>query len=187
MRDVTAVVLCGGRGRRMGGVAKPLLRLGRQSMLERILERLEPQVGEILLSCNGVTESYKGFGLAIVVDGRSDAGPLAGIETALEACRTPLLFVWPGDAPDPPSNIVATLAPALGDADAAVAQAGGRVQNLCLLVQRRCLGDLARWLDDGGRSVEGWLATRRVRIVSVPATFPNLNTPEDVRAFNEAT
>jgi molybdopterin-guanine dinucleotide biosynthesis protein A len=187
VNDVTGVVLCGGRARRMGGVDKPLLRLGAASMLERILARLAPQVGQLLLSCNSAMDRYADFGLPIVADARRDAGPLAGVEAALAACRTPLLLVWPGDAPDPPTDVVATLAAALGDADAAVVEADGRVHNLCLLVRQRCLGELTRWLDDGGRKVQGWLATRRVQVVAVRGSFPNLNTPQDVRTFNEAT
>lgn len=182
--EITGVVLCGGRARRMGGVDKPLVRLGTASMLERILARLTPQVELIVLSCNAAMDRYAEFGLPVVADSRRDAGPLAGIEAALAACRTPLLFVWPGDAPDPPPNVVATLAAALGDADAAVVEADGRVQNLCLLVRQRCLGELTRWLDDGGRKAQEWLATLRVQVVAVPGSFPNLNTPEDVRAFN---
>jgi molybdenum cofactor guanylyltransferase len=181
--EVTGVVLCGGRARRMGGVDKPLLRLGAQSVLERTLARLEPQVSYTVLSCNGAPTRYACFGLPIVTDGRRDVGPLAGIEAALAACRTPLLFCWPGDAPDPPTDIVATLLAALGAADAAVVQAGGCVQNLCLLVRQHCLSDLTRWLDAGGRSVRGWLATRRVQLVPFAGTFPNLNTPEDVRSW----
>jgi molybdopterin-guanine dinucleotide biosynthesis protein A len=181
--DVTGVVLCGGRARRMGGVDKPLLRLGTESVLKRILLRLEPQLGRILLSCNRLAERYEGFGLPIVADARRDAGPLAGVEAALSACRTPLLLVWPGDAPDLPTDIVATLVGALGDADAAVVEADGEVQNLCLLLRQDCLAELTRWLDDGGRKAQEWLATRRVQVVAVPGSFSNLNSPEDVRAF----
>jgi molybdenum cofactor guanylyltransferase len=183
VNEITGVVLCGGRARRMGGADKPLLKLGTRSVLERIVARLAPQLRCIVLSCKVPADGYARFGLPIVADRRCDAGPLAGIEAALTACKTPLMFVWPGDAPDPPPHIVATLAGALDSADVAVLRAGGRLQHLCLLVRQHCLGDLSRWLDEGGRSVGGWLASRHVQIVPFPGDVANLNTPGDVRAW----
>ena len=187
MSNVDGVVLCGGRARRMGGADKPLLMVGTRSLLERVLASLGPQLGQIMLSCSSAIDRYAGFGLPLIIDRRHDVGPLAGIEGALEVCRTELLSVWPGDMPEPPTDIVARLAAALGDADAAVVHADGRIQNLCLLVRRRCRDGLTRWLDGGGRSVEGWLATLQVQVVPLQGSLANLNTPEDVRTFKEAT
>src|SRR5260370_13622257 len=50
MAAVSGLVLAGGLGRRMGGVDKGLQLLRGKPMVEWVLERLAPQVGEILIN-----------------------------------------------------------------------------------------------------------------------------------------
>lgn len=79
------VILAGGLARRMGGGDKPLLSVDGRTLLERVVERLAPQVGPLLLNANGDPARFAGFGLPVradVLDGYG--GPLVGILTALE-------------------------------------------------------------------------------------------------------
>ena len=55
----TAIVLCGGRGRRLGGVDKPLLEIAGKPLVMHIVERLAPQVQTILISCPPATTPTK--------------------------------------------------------------------------------------------------------------------------------
>src|SRR5574339_257018 len=91
-RGVTGLVLAGGQGRRMGGVDKGLQPLRGKPMAQWAIERLAPQVDELLVNCNQNLEAYARFGLRLVPDEiRGFAGPLAGLHAALRAAAHPLV------------------------------------------------------------------------------------------------
>jgi molybdopterin-guanine dinucleotide biosynthesis protein A len=82
---VVGVVLAGGQSRRMGGGDKALRLLGGVSMLERVVERLRPQVAEIVINANGDPVRFANFGIPVVPDSVPDfAGPLAGVLAGLD-------------------------------------------------------------------------------------------------------
>ncbi len=80
---VAGVILAGGRSRRMGGTDKALLQLGGETLLERAVARLAPQVADIVISANGDLSRFASYTLPVVADSASDhTGPLAGIRWA---------------------------------------------------------------------------------------------------------
>lgn len=77
---IAGVILAGGLARRMGGGDKALLELGGETLLARVIARLKPQVGEVVLNANGDPGRFAEFGLPVVADTvEGFAGPLAGI------------------------------------------------------------------------------------------------------------
>src|ERR1041385_2835981 len=109
------LVLAGGRARRMGGGDKALIRIGRETILERTLARLKPQAADIVLNANGDPARFLSFGLPVVADSVPDfAGPLAGILAGLDwaAANRPgieTVVSVPGDCPFLPRDLVAGL------------------------------------------------------------------------------
>lgn len=86
--DVVGVILAGGLSRRMGGGDKALRMLGAQPMLARVIERLRPQVGALVLNANGDPARFAAFGLPVVADTIPDfAGPLAGVLAGMHWAR----------------------------------------------------------------------------------------------------
>src|SRR5437660_4028940 len=112
------VVLAGGLARRMGGGDKARIRVGQQSIIERVLARLAPQVRAIILNANGDPARYADTGLPVIADSVGDyAGPLAGVLAALDwaAARMPDatdVVTVPGDCPFLPADLVARLSAA---------------------------------------------------------------------------
>ncbi len=130
--DTVALVLAGGEATRMGGGDKPLLTIGGQSMLARILATLASQVARRAISANGDPSRFAAFGVPVLEDGvflgRGPlAGVLAGLEWAAEGGARALLTV-PGDTPFVPADLIGALAPA-----PACAMSGGRVHPLVAL------------------------------------------------------
>ena len=178
---VTAIVLCGGRATRLGGIEKPLADLGGKSLLAHVIARLEPMVDDIVLSVGGDPERYEEFGYRTVPDDDPGQGPLAGIVSALAAVHTPWVLTTPADTPFLPSNLVAALAPACARRGAAVACAGGHRQNLSMLLEKRQAASLAKFYRAGGRAVHRWLLANDVDEVEFALDgFLNVNTPEDL-------
>ena len=181
--EVTAIVLCGGHGRRMAAVDKPLLRLGERTLVGHVIERLRPQVDRFVLSCGRSAAGYEQFGHPVVLDEQPGEGPLGGIVSALPEAAASWVLTTPADTPFLPSHLVDALAPACRREGAVVAMAGGRRQNLTLLLDRAGAESLRAFFARGGRAVHRWLRANAVPAVAFPADdFLNVNTPAALEA-----
>jgi len=184
MDKVTGVVLAGGQGRRMGGVDKGLQLLRGKPMAQWAIERLAPQVDEVLINCNQNLEAYARFGRRLVPDEiRGFAGPLAGLHAALKAAAHPLVVTVPCDSPYLPLNLVSRLFESLQDRDLAVAKTGDQPHPVFSLVRRDVLDNLEAFLARGGRKIDAWYASLRTVEVSFDDeadAFRNINTLEEL-------
>lgn len=182
--ELTAVILCGGAGRRMGGRDKPLVELDGMSFAARITQSLKTRVSRVMISANRNLDAYAGIGEVVSDDGRGQ-GPLDGIATCARRCRTPYLFVCPGDGPHLKAAVIDRLADALAKTDApiVVASDGTQRQNLYLLM-RPAEGDgVRRYLDSGRRSVSGWLDETGAIEVAMPdlaGSFKDYDSSNDL-------
>jgi len=179
---VTAVVLAGGQGRRMGGVDKGLVTLGGKAMVEHVLDRIAPQVAEVLINANQNAERYGALGYPVVADAVGGfAGPLAGLHAGMGRAAHALVVTVPCDSPFLPADLVARLAAGLEAhrAQLAVARTFDQPHPVFCLVRRDVLPHLAAFLAGGGRKIDAWYAT--LRVVEVPFddeadAFRNINT-----------
>jgi molybdenum cofactor guanylyltransferase len=186
---VTGVVLAGGLGRRMGGVDKGLQLLDGRPLVTWVLQRLVPQVSEILVNANRNREAYAAFGHCIVEDRIGGfAGPLAGMHAGLLEANHELVAFVPCDTPFLPDDLVTRLLSPLADenVELSVAKTGARTHPVICVARKRLLANLAAFLDKGGRKVDAWQATLNVKDVAFddqPDSFRNLNSSEDLRAI----
>ncbi|GEC95498.1 molybdenum cofactor guanylyltransferase [Zoogloea ramigera] len=185
---ITGLVLAGGLGRRMGGVDKGLSLLGGEPLVEHIIRRLAPQVGQLIINANQNHDIYAGFGYPVVGDRiEGHAGPLAGLEAGLAACTTPYLLTVPCDSPFLPADLVSRLAACLTahKASIAVARTGEQLHPVFSLIRSDELPELQAFINAGGRRMEAWL--RRLcwapcPFDDCPEAFANINTPDELRA-----
>ena len=78
--SVVGVILAGGLAKRMGGGDKCLLPLAGKSILQRTIERAQPQVSKLLLNANGNSLRFARTRLPVIADANpNNLGPLAGI------------------------------------------------------------------------------------------------------------
>jgi molybdenum cofactor guanylyltransferase len=185
MDAVSGIVLAGGQGRRMGGVDKGLQLLRGKPMVAWVLERLAPQVDEIVVNANQNLEAYARFGHRVVPDAIGGfAGPLAGLHAGLAAASHPLAVTVPCDSPFLPADLVARLRAALGEHDLAVAKTGNQPHPVFSLVRRAVHAHLAEFLSKGGRKIDAWYASLKVVEVSFDDeadAFRNINTREELK------
>jgi molybdopterin-guanine dinucleotide biosynthesis protein A len=192
---VTGVVLAGGLGRRMGGVDKGLQVLRGQPMAAHVLARLAPQVNAVLINANQNPDAYAALGAPYAARVVPDllggfAGPLAGLQAALSAARTPLVLTVPCDSPFLPLDLVKRLLVALNAnlAQVAVAKTGDQPHPVFALVRTDVRDNLAAFLERGGRKIDAWYAA--LAVVEVPfddeaEAFENINTREELRDFED--
>lgn len=182
---ITGLILCGGRGSRMGGRDKGLLVVNGRALIEQVLVRLSPQVARILISANRHLDCYRALGWPVVSDdGPLPAGPLAGLARGLKAASTPWVLTVPCDCPWLPLDLASRLAAAVASGPTRVAMAhdGEREQFGHALVNRSLHTDLAAYLDTGERRLGAWLRRQHPAMVDFsyqPLAFTNLNKPDD--------
>ena len=96
VQDITAVILAGGKARRMGGEDKGLIELRGRPLIDYIISGLQPQAGQLLVNANRNLERYRAFGYPVVEDIMGDYfGPLVGMATGMQACNTPYIMTVP--------------------------------------------------------------------------------------------
>ncbi len=187
---ITWLVLCGGRGTRMGGVDKGLHVLRGKPMIEWVLARFAPQVDEVLINANQNIERYAGLGHRVVPDDIAGfAGPLAGLQAGLRAASHAAVVTCPCDSPFLPADLVRRLRDALerAGAELAVAKTGDQPHPVFSLVRREVLPGLTRFLESGGRKIDAWYAslkTVEVAFDDEAEAFSNINTRDELRAWD---
>jgi molybdenum cofactor guanylyltransferase len=199
MRDITGLVLAGGRGSRMGGIDKGLQNFAGVPLALHTLLRLQLQVGEAMVNANRNLAAYESFGVPVWPDGLADfAGPLAGFLVGLERCETPWLVTVPCDSPRFPQDLVARLAAAASREDAEIAMASAReadgqlrAQPVFCLLRVDLLESLVRFTHAGGRKIDAWTAQHHTVLVPFdapgddPLAFANANTLAELHALEQ--
>ena len=182
-------ILAGGRASRLGGIDKSLTEIGRRTVLERIIERIGPQVKSTVLNANGDHQRFAATRLPVVADSiQGFAGPLAGIVTGLEWAQehgSEWMLSIPADTPFLPSDLVARLREALTGNDIACAASNGRRHPIVALWPVTVIGELRSQLTAGRlRKAEAFVERYRVGLAEWSAEpydpFFNINRPQDV-------
>jgi molybdopterin-guanine dinucleotide biosynthesis protein A len=187
--QISGLILAGGQGRRMGGTDKAFQLLLNRPLVSWVVERLRPQVTEVIVSANRDLERYATIGDLVVTDQSKEfSGPLAGLQAGLAVANHDLMVTVPCDAPLLPSDLVTRLALALeaSGVDVAVASTGDRPQPVFCLCKRKLLSSIDAFLASGGRKVDLWVnsvAHVLVRFDDEAEAFININTAGDLLAL----
>jgi len=193
MIAVTGLVLAGGQGSRMGGVDKGLAPFRGRPMVAHVIERLAPQVDEILVNANRNPGAYAAFGHRVIADEIPGfAGPLAGFERGLAHARGELVATVPCDSPFLPADLVSRLRAALEakGADLAVAKTGEQAHPVFCLMRRGVHASLASFLSSGQRKIDKWysaLAVVEVAFDDEAEAFANINTRDELADLEKPT
>lgn len=185
-------VLAGGRSSRMGSGPKAFASLAGRPMIEHVIDRLRPQVQELVLCVDAPQTALAALGIPLVTDVvLSHRGPLTGLCSALRHFHTAHDLQWlllaPCDAPFLPGDLAERLLGAAVESGHPVAgarQAGQshptfsawRLDTLPAVqeaVLQKGHGGLMRMLDSLPHCWVDWP-------VSQPPAFFNVNTPEEL-------
>lgn len=201
---VVGVVLAGGEGRRMGpGVLKPLRRLGGRPMVAHVVERLRPQVMDLVVVANDPLPGLRAARVAIITDppdmqraARRDGrrlGPLAGILAGMEWARrhhphAGWILTAPADAPFLPLDLTVRLCGLMHvpEPDVLMVRHGRRREHTLAIWSVKLAADLREAvLGEGVRRVEEFAGRHRLAELvwrDGAEAFMNINTPEALEA-----
>lgn len=196
---VTAVILAGGKGQRLQGQDKGLVTLGKQKIIEIVLEQIASNVSSLIINANRNQDSYwqyaDKYDAQLISDQLSDfQGPLAGVSAALQMATTSHILTLPCDGPlispvyiermcqlIPRASTHSTLStePTLSANTIAIAHDGEHLQPVHALIPVTLRDDLQQFLQAGNRKTRAWYTRHSLHSVDFsdhPELFFNINT-----------
>ncbi|KTA83014.1 molybdenum cofactor guanylyltransferase MobA [Aeromonas salmonicida] len=184
---VSAVILAGGRATRMGGEDKGWVALAGRPLIDHVLERLRPQVDEVLINANRSQTRYQALAPVISDDNNDYLGPLAGMQAGLAAAHHDWVLFVPCDGPALPHDLMIRFRAALTpDTELVVAHDGDWLQPVVALLHKSLLPSLTHALAEGERKIDIWFARHKMAVVSFadqPDAFINLNSPAELATY----
>jgi molybdopterin-guanine dinucleotide biosynthesis protein A len=199
--DITAIVLAGGQGARMGGLDKGLQPFRGKALARHAVDRLLHSGGihRVLISANRNTAEYATWGWPVIGDHLEGfQGPLAGFLAGWSACDTDYLITVPCDTPLFPTDLVQHMQACLREQNAKIALACApesptrpelRRQPAFCLMHKSVRPDLTQFVADGGRKIGAWAQRHPMVLVPFnrpqdsPWAFSNVNTLEDLHTL----
>lgn len=184
--QISGLILAGGRSSRMGGNDKGLLNLLDRPMIEHVIQSLEPQVDQILISANRHIEQYQKYGYQVLLDDYDDfRGPLAGMARGLSQSNSEYLLTVPCDGPMLPSDLAPRML-ALArkkNAKAVLVFDGQYKQPAYNLVHKDLLPDIIQSLQQNENKLGKWLMDHgalKLDCSEQRSAFTNINIPADL-------
>ena len=162
----TAIILAGGKNRRLGR-NKAVETIGGKSLVERVIERLSPLASQILIVTSADRTDFTGTGEAtILTDLYQGQGPLGGIYTGLVAAKASYSIVVACDMPFLNTGLLGYMLEQAAGFEAVVPRLdGGMIEPLHAVYARSCLKRIKTRLDNKQLSVESFVKTLRVRYI----------------------
>ena len=187
---ISAVILAGGKARRMGGQDKGLQILGKQSLIQYVIHRLQPQIHDISINANQNQTEYAKFGFPVFSDELPDfQGPLSGMLTALEKSKSDFILFTPCDTPFFPTNFLDKLKSAVKNDRTLIAYACDKEREhpvFCLMsVQLK--EKLRHYLASGERRLLQFMNENggiSVKFTKEEGNFENFNTLDDLNSYS---
>ena len=143
IQNISAVILAGGKGTRLAGLDKGLVELNGVPLVQHVIERIQPQVPEIVISANRNIKTYEKLGFAVYADDINDfAGPLAGILKALQQSKSEWLLAIPADSPFVPHDLALRLSQNIQDNKIAIPHDGNHLQPTFALIHKSLVTSL---------------------------------------------
>jgi molybdenum cofactor guanylyltransferase len=201
MKQATGFVTAGGGSKRMGE-DKALLQLGSRTLIEYVIEALQPVTTSVALIAS--RPEYHRFGLPLFADTNAGIGPLEAIRTALVNSPTPLVILAGCDMPFLSSDLFSLLLAIANeepsqtpdsrlrtpDSPLAVVplNEAGQPEPLCAVYATRALQTVTELIDSGVRKVSllferlpcRWVSFAEIgHLENSACFFENLNTPQD--------
>ena len=187
---VTAIILVGGKSRRMG-LNKAFLKYGSTTFIEHQVMMLSKIFDEIILSANDA-KAYTSLKLPIVSDIMPEKGPLSGICAGLKRATSSHAFVIACDMPFINEKLILYLKSQINGYDVVVPQTNRGLEPMHAFYSKNCIQPMYRCLEEGRLRIIDFFSEVKVKIVDEKEfagldasmlSLINLNTPEEYKKY----
>ncbi len=183
MKNITGIILAGGKSSRMGD-DKGMLELKGKKMVEHVISALAPNVDEVIIISNN--DNYNNLGCKVYTDIIKDCGPLGGIYTALHYSTTNKNFIVSCDIPNITSEAIGFIISKSTDEDVIVPIENKEIEPLCAMYNKACGNQIKGFLDAGQFKIRNAIEKLNTIYLDVnlhqeifKGVFTNVNTPND--------
>ncbi len=192
MPEASAIVLAGGKGRRLGR-NKALVPVGGVPMIERVVGTLQPLCADIVIVANEL-DGYSGLPARVIGDAWPGMGSLGGIYTGLQAVQHERALVVGCDMPFLNPQLLSFMIELSAAYDVLIPRFDGYLEPLHAVYSRACLGPMSAQLQAGDLRIVNVLARVRVRYLEAAEldgfdprrlSLLNVNTPADLQRAEE--
>jgi len=189
--EVTSIVLAGGKNLRLGR-SKALEVIGGKSLIERVIERLEPITNQFLIVTSREQSEFPTSNeIEVLTDIYPERGPLGGIYTGLLASRSSRSIAVACDMPFLNNELLSYMIDLLQDFDAVVPRwQNGMLEPLHAVYAKSCLDTMKTRLENERLGIHRFLNEINVRYIEEEEcrqfdlellSFFNINRPSDLK------
>ncbi len=198
MTSFPGIILAGGLSSRMGGGDKGLLNLGNKTILERVIDQIEPQVSALAININGDHSRFPKYPYPLLPDSIAGfVGPLAGVLAGMDWAfnnNFQGIITVPADSPFLPKDFVERLAIFAERENCQIAMASAHDTTTGKVRMHPTFGlwsvtlreHLRNELLEGTRKIIKWAERHKLGYVEFKIEEPkedpffNINTPQDL-------
>jgi molybdopterin-guanine dinucleotide biosynthesis protein A len=184
-KNITAILLAGGKSSRMGA-DKGFVDLNGAPFISHIIETVKPLVANIMIVSNG--QEYDVFKLKRVGDIIPDAGPLAGLFSGLFYSETNYNLVLSCDIPLINTAVLNLLIEGVDpEMDVTQIESGGKTMPLIAIYKKQCMHPCLDHLKQGERRLRTAVASLKTKTITLDAALDpfvrNINTQVELKAL----
>lgn len=178
---IGAVILAGGKSRRMNYNNKSFLSFDGETFIEKIIHVLERKFDDIIIIANDES-SYLKYKKEVYKDIYVGKGPMAGIHSALKNSKNDYVFVVATDMPFVSEKALELILGNIENHEIVVPMSAGKLHPLCGVYSKNILPKIEKSLEAGNYKLIDFLLTCNTFVVNgdeIKESFRNINTPED--------
>jgi molybdopterin-guanine dinucleotide biosynthesis protein A len=192
VKDVTGVVLAGGRSTRYGK-NKALVKVKGVPLIERALHAMASIFDHVVVITN-TPDEYAYLQVPMFQDIIKGLGPLGGIYTGLKVIPDQAGFFVACDMPSLNPYLIRHMVAIRDDFDVVVPRISGWIEALHGLYTKRCGGSIERLIQSGTFQIFRFFGAVSVRFVDGDEvrrwdpdlrSFFNINTPDELRRLEQ--
>ncbi|MFD1613798.1 molybdenum cofactor guanylyltransferase [Gelatiniphilus marinus] len=187
-KDITGIILAGGKSSRMG-TDKGFLMLDNKPFIQYSIQALKPLVSEIMIVSDN--SNYDVFGLKRVNDIKKNAGPMAGIYSGLEASSTDYNLILSCDIPLISSEVLKKLIEVVDDNSEIIQiENHGKTMPLIALYKRHIKDTFNGFLQKDERRLRVAVKACKSKTIRLEKAHEfstmNVNTKEELKQIENA-
>lgn len=189
--EISALVLAGGKSRRMNGNNKAFLKYKSSTFIENIINELE-DFNKIYISVDNI-EKYKSLDYELIEDEFKEIGPIGGIYSALNIIKEDYVFVIACDMPKIKKNLINVLIKNIDNNDRCIVfkDDEGRIYPLGGIYSKKALPIIKEMIYNRDYKLQNLVKKLDGKILSISdcnlddELFINVNNPEEYKNLNE--
>ncbi len=186
-QNLSVLILAGGKGTRMKGVDKGLIRVHGKYIIEYLISMAKKYSPNVFVNANRNISFYRKLECNVIEDVLKDyQGPLAGIYSSLLQVQTDYLITLPCDGPLISDEYFTKMLESPMTNKIKCAYCNDRLQPVYALIPKKLTGTLKEFLDNGERKIDKWYSQCGLEIVDFSdkrEIFINVNSEEELLQY----